>query len=68
MGAIVLNGAEIGEFCMIGAGALVTQTKSSRWYAYNRISCKSCERINRRRKQSLIKSADDYCANAQKHK
>ena len=27
MGAIVLNGAEIGEFCMIGAGALVTQNK-----------------------------------------
>ena len=28
MGAIVLNGAEIGEYALIGAGALVTENKN----------------------------------------
>ena len=27
MGAIVLNGAKIGRFCLVGAGALVTEGK-----------------------------------------
>lgn len=27
MGAIVLDGAEIGEHCLVGAGALVTSNK-----------------------------------------
>ena len=69
MGAIVLNGAEIGEFCMIGAGALVTQNKK---FPDGMIiigsPAKAVRELTEEEKQSLIKSADDYCANAQKHK
>ena len=69
MGAIVLNGAEIGEFCMIGAGALVTQNKKfPDGMLIIGSPAKAVRELTEEEKQSLIKSADDYCANAQKHK
>ena len=69
MGAIVLNGAEIGEFCMTGAGALVTQNKKfPDGMLIIGSPAKAVRELTEEEKQSLIKSADDYCANAQKHK
>lgn len=69
MGAIVLNGAEIGEFCMIGAGALVTQNKKfPDGMLIIGSPAKAVRELTEEEKQSLIKSADDYCSNAQKHK
>lgn len=69
MGAIVLNGAEIGEFCMIGAGALVTQNKKfPDGMLIIGSPAKAVRELTEEEKQSLIKSADDYCANAQKYK
>jgi carbonic anhydrase/acetyltransferase-like protein (isoleucine patch superfamily) len=69
MGAIVLNGAEIGEFCMIGAGALVTQNKKfPDGMLIIGSPAKAVRELTEEEKQSLVKSADDYCANAQKHK
>ena len=69
MGAIVLNGAERGEFCMIGAGALVTQNKKfPDGMLIIGSPAKAVRELTEEEKQSLIKSADDYCANAQKHK
>ena len=69
MGAIVLNGAEIGEFCMRGAGALVTQNKKfPDGMLIIGSPAKAVRELTEEEKQSLIKSADDYCANAQKHK
>ena len=69
MGAIVLNGAEIGEFCMIGAGALVTQNKKfPDGMLIIGSPAKAVRELTEEEKQSLIKSADDYCANAQRHK
>ena len=69
MGAIVLNGAEIGEYCMIAAGALVTQNKKfPDGVLIMGSPAKVVRELTDEEKQSLIKSADDYCANAQKHK
>lgn len=69
MGAIVLNGAEIGEFCMIGAGALVTQNKKfPDGMLIIGSPAKAVRELTEEEKQSLVKSADDYFANAQKHK
>ena len=69
MGAIVLNGAEIGEYCMIAAGALVTQNKK---FPHGVLIMGSPAKVVREltdeEKQSLIKSADDYYKNAQRHK
>ncbi len=69
MGAIVLNGAEIGEFCMIAAGALVTQNKKfPNGVLIMGSPAKVVRELTEEEKQNLIKSADDYWDNAQKHK
>lgn len=69
MGAIVLNGAEIGEYCMIAAGALVTQNKKfPDGVLIMGSPAKVVRELTEEEKQSLIKSADDYYKNAQKHK
>ena len=69
MGAIVLNGAEIGEYCMIAAGALVTQNKKCPDGVLIMGSpAKVVRELTDEEKQSLIKSADDYYKNAQRHK
>ena len=69
MGAIVLNGAEIGEYCMIAAGALVTQNKKfPDGVLIMGSPAKVVRELTDEEKQSLIKSADDYYKNAQKHK
>ena len=69
MGAIVLNGAEIGEYCMIAAGALVTQNKKfPDGVLIMGSPAKAVRELTEEEKQSLIKSADDYYKNAQRHK
>ena len=69
MGAIVLNGAEIGEYCMIAAGALVTQNKKfPDGVLIMGSPAKVVRELTDEEKQSLIKSADDYYKNAQRHK
>ena len=69
MGAIVLNGAEIGEYCMIAAGALVTQNKKFPDGVLIMGSPANVVReLTDEEKQSLITSADDYYKNAQRHK
>ncbi|WP_455541848.1 gamma carbonic anhydrase family protein [Intestinibacter sp.] len=69
MGAIVLNGAEIGAFCMIAAGALVTQNKKfPDGVLIMGSPAKVVRELTEEEKQNLIKSADDYWDNAQKHK
>ena len=69
MGVIVLNGAEIGEFCMIGAGALVTQNKKfPDGMLIIGSPAKAVRELTEEEKQSLIKSANDYYETAQKHK
>ena len=61
MGAIVLNGAEIGEYCMIAAGALVTQNKKfPDGVLIMGSPAKVVRELTDEEKQSLIKSADDY--------
>ena len=69
MGAIVLNGAEIGEYCMIAAGALVKQNKKfPDGVLIMGSPAKVVRELTDEEKQSLIKSADDYYKNAQRHK
>ena len=69
MGAIVLNGAELGEYCMIAAGALVTQNKKfPDGVLIMGSPAKVVRELTDEEKQSLIKSADDYYKNAQRHK
>lgn len=69
MGATVLNGAEIGEFCMIAAGALVTQNKKfPDGVLIMGSPAKVARELTEQEKQSLIDSANDYYKNAQKHK
>ena len=65
----LVHGCKIGEFCMIGAGALVTQNKKfPDGMLIIGSPAKAVRELTEEEKQSLIKSADDYCANAQKHK
>lgn len=69
MGATILNGAEIGEFCMVAAGALVTQNKKfPDGVLIMGSPAKVARELTEAEKQSLIDSANDYYANAQKHK
>lgn len=69
MGATILNGAEIGEFCMVAAGALVTQNKKfPDGVLIMGSPAKIARELTEEEKQSLINSANEYCENAQKHK
>lgn len=66
MGAIVLDGAVIEDYCIIGAGALVTQNKiiSSGSLAFGN-PAKVMRQISEEEKRSIVENAREY---AEEHK
>ena len=65
----LVHGCKIGNNSLVGMGDLVTQNKKfPDGMLIIGSPAKAVRELTEEEKQSLIKSADDYCANAQKHK
>ena len=69
MGAIVLDGAEVGEFTLLGAGSLVPPGKKIPSGVLAMGSpAKVIRELSDEEKESITKSALNYVENANKHK
>ena len=68
MGAIILNGARIGDGCLIGAGALVTEGKEIPAGSLVVGSpAKVIRELDAAARLRLLKSAENYVANAARY-
>jgi carbonic anhydrase/acetyltransferase-like protein (isoleucine patch superfamily) len=65
MGATILNGAQIGKNCLVGAGALITEGKSiPDGSMVLGVPGRVVKELDEEAINSLLKSAENYQANA----